>query len=300
MITSNLKHITSTDNQLIKHAIKLANDSAYRQAHNQAIIYGEKIIIEALRSGLLGYLFIESNQLNKYQALLLSYGLNISKTIITIPAAIMHKINILDNFFNVVAIINIRYNIYKDDYYKYAQNNHNNDCILLENIQNPNNLGAILRTAGAMNINTIFLSQNCVDPYNPKVLRASSGMQFTLNIVNKSNLLTIINNYQGRIFATSPYANNSLYDTNLSINSIAWIFGNEGAGLSDEIINCMQDKQSTNITMNYGGELEKKLNNYCAIKIPINANAESLNIVTAVTVCLFEMGRQRYVYHNNK
>ena len=175
----------------------------------------------------------------------------------------MHKLNILDSEIDLVGVIACANN-------SLTTSSYNEDCILLHGIQNPGNLGGIFRVAKAAGINNVLVSSNSVDVYNPKVLRASQGAIFGLNIFTNIDVLDFIDKYNYEIAATTPVAHKSLYDTNL-IQPIAWIFGNEGSGL--------------------GGDLLNKVKT--SIAIPMYNDTESLNVVMAATVCLFEQMRQR-------
>lgn len=145
------------------------------------------------------------------------------------------------------------------------------DCIVLESIQDPGNMGTILRSAVAAGIKTVLLGEGCVDVYSPKVLRSGMGAHFELEIHECVNLQDWCQQYQERILATALTEKScSLYDLDL-IKPSAWIFGNEGQGVSKNLL-AQADM---------------------GVKIPMMANIESLNVAMATTVCLFEQMRQR-------
>ena len=138
--------------------------------------------------------------------------------------------------------------------------------LILDNIQDPGNLGTIIRSAVAFNISTIILSDDCVDLYNDKVIRSSEGMIFNINIVRKK-LIEIIpklkeNGYT--IYATT--VNGKGYFENDS--KIALVIGNEGNGIKEDILN-LCDK---NIT------------------IKMNKECESLNAGVAASILMYELG----------
>lgn len=142
-------------------------------------------------------------------------------------------------------------------------------CVLLETIQDPGNLGSILRSAAAAGVSDVYLSIDCADVWSPKTLRAAMGAHFLLTIHQQSKLTNIIKQFNGEVIATAPQAKRSLYQLPLT-GPIAFVFGNEGAGLSNEIL------QITNQQ----------------IMIPMPGKTESLNAAAAVAVCLFERVRQ--------
>jgi TrmH family RNA methyltransferase len=143
-------------------------------------------------------------------------------------------------------------------------------CLLLENIQDPGNLGSILRTAVAAGTRQIFLSGSSVFAWAPKVVRAGMGAHFFLSIYESVDLAAIARAFPGRIVATAPRATTSLYDLDLR-GEVGWLFGNEGAGLSPEA----------------------KGMSAVQVRIPMPGQAESMNVAAAAAICLFEQVRQR-------
>ncbi len=140
--------------------------------------------------------------------------------------------------------------------------------LMLEDIQDPGNLGSMLRTAAAAGVDAVYLSEGCTEAWSPKALRGGQGAQFVLPIVERANLLEVASNFAGNVLATT-LRGESLYDLDLS-QPTAIAIGNEGSGLSDGMM-----KASTH-----------------QVKIPIAAGVESLNAAAAASVCLFERVRQ--------
>tara|TARA_R110002073_G_scaffold55010_3_gene141275 strand:+ start:2650 stop:3465 length:816 start_codon:yes stop_codon:yes gene_type:complete len=142
-------------------------------------------------------------------------------------------------------------------------------CVMLEAIQDPGNLGSILRSAAAAGASEIYLSHDCTDAWAPKTLRAAMGAHFLLRIYERSNLLAVAQQFKGQLITTSPQARKSLYQTQLT-GPVAFIFGNEGTGLSDEVFRLANEQ----------------------ITIPMPGKTESLNAAAAAAVCFFERVRQ--------
>ncbi|MBI5753036.1 MAG: RNA methyltransferase [Hydrogenophilales bacterium] len=142
-------------------------------------------------------------------------------------------------------------------------------CVLLEAIQDPGNLGAMLRTAAAAGVDAVYLSKGCAEVWSPKALRAGMGAQFALALHEHADL-TLIARELKSLVATSLDARQSLYDLDLS-GPVAFVFGNEGAGLSPALLDAAAHQ----------------------VKIPMPGKAESLNVAAAAAVCLFECVRQR-------
>ena len=104
-------------------------------------------------------------------------------------------------------------------------------ALLLEDVQDPGNLGSILRSAAAAGCDVVYLSQGCADAWSPRVLRAAMGGHFVLEINESSDLLEVASDFNGSLFASSLEAKTALYECDLR-GKIAFAIGNEGAGLS--------------------------------------------------------------------
>jgi len=141
--------------------------------------------------------------------------------------------------------------------------------VLLEAIQDPGNLGSILRSAAAAGAGDVYLSEGCADTWSPKTLRAAMGAHFLLRIHEQSDLAGVARAFSGRVIATTLKAETSLYQTALT-GPVAFVFGNEGAGLSDAILKASSER----------------------ISIPMPGGTESLNAAAAAAVCFFEKVRQ--------
>jgi RNA methyltransferase, TrmH family len=142
-------------------------------------------------------------------------------------------------------------------------------CIMLEDLQDPGNLGSILRSAAAAGVKHVLLSPKSVHAWSPRVLRAGMGAHFMLQIYEQADLIAAARAFAGIVIATRPGAAHSLYETDLS-GEVAFLFGNEGAGLSPAL----------------------RMRAHAEIAIPMPGHTESLNVAAAIAVCLFERVRQ--------
>ena len=143
-------------------------------------------------------------------------------------------------------------------------------CVMLDDVQDPGNLGSILRSCAAANVKQIFLSKQSVNAWSPRVLRAAMGAHFSLEIYERIDLIALARSYPGRVLATQQKAAQSVFNTDFS-GKVALVFGNEGAGVSKDLINC----------------------SHASVFIPMSAATESLNVAAAAAICLFERVRQR-------
>lgn len=142
-------------------------------------------------------------------------------------------------------------------------------CVLLEDIQDPGNLGSILRSAAAAGIEEIYLSASCVQAWSPRVLRAAMGAHFLVRVYENVDLVAFASIYPGRVLAAARDGPLALHDAELG-GTVAIALGNEGAGLTPELRRVA----------------------HAVISIPMPGKAESLNVAAAAAVCLFERVRQ--------
>jgi TrmH family RNA methyltransferase len=142
--------------------------------------------------------------------------------------------------------------------------------LLLEDVQDPGNVGTILRTAAAAAVEHVLLSKTCAFAWSPKVLRAAMGAHFVLNIVEGADLVAWLDAFAGESIALAPRAGREVYDLDLS-GPVAFVVGNEGAGLTPEV------ERAAGVSAG----------------LPMPGAMESLNAAGAVAACLFEAVRQR-------
>src|SRR5207253_601016 len=142
--------------------------------------------------------------------------------------------------------------------------------LLLEDIQDPGNVGTLLRSAAAAGAGHVLLSAHCAFAWSPKVLRAAMGAHFGLNIVEGADLSDFVARYRGTSVALATRGETSLYDLDLR-RPTAFLVGNEGAGLSQPLQAAAKVRA----------------------RIPMPGRIESLNAAIAGSLCLFESVRQR-------
>jgi RNA methyltransferase, TrmH family len=146
---------------------------------------------------------------------------------------------------------------------------HSRFALLLEDIQDPGNLGSMIRSAAAAGCDAVFLSGACADAWSPRVLRAGMGGHFALSVHESVDLVAAAAAFPGTCHAAALHAETSLYGCDLRGN-VAFAIGNEGAGLSAALLRACRP-----------------------VTIPMPGRVESLNAAAAAAVCLFEASRQR-------
>ncbi|HEY4998665.1 MAG TPA: RNA methyltransferase [Usitatibacter sp.] len=142
--------------------------------------------------------------------------------------------------------------------------------LLLDDIQDPGNVGTLLRSAAAAGAGHVMLSGGCAFAWSPKVLRAAMGAHFALNIVESADLGEFLARFRGASVALDAHAQTSLYELDLK-GPAAFIVGNEGAGISPSLLAAAKLRA----------------------RIPMPGLVESLNAGIAGSICLFEAVRQR-------
>ncbi|HVY07586.1 MAG TPA: RNA methyltransferase [Burkholderiales bacterium] len=141
--------------------------------------------------------------------------------------------------------------------------------ILIDGVQDPGNLGGLLRTAAAAGATSALLTKECADAWSPKSLRGGMGAQFVLPLHEDADARSALADFRGSIIATSPRATKSIYEIDLT-NPLVMIFGSEGRGLTGEV-----------------QQLATEL-----VYLPMVQGIESLNVAAAAAVCCFERLRQ--------
>lgn len=144
------------------------------------------------------------------------------------------------------------------------------DTVVIDGIQDPGNLGTVLRSAAAAGFGQAVLSSQCAQVWGPKTLRSGMGAHFALQIHEAVDLPEFLDGFAGTVAVTDLAGAVPLYDADLS-PPIAWVFGSEGEGVSAAVL--------ARATLR--------------IKIPMPGRVESLNVSAAAAVCLFETLRQR-------
>lgn len=238
--------ITSINNQTIKELDKL-KQKKYRDLEQKFLIEGEHLVEEAEKSGVLEKIILLENS---------EYPSKLEK--IYVSKNVMKKLSSLDTPPNIIGVCKM---LSKKELGK--------KVLLLDDIQDPGNLGTIIRSSVAFNVDSIVMSLNTVDLYNPKVIRSTQGMIFKINLI-KDDLGQVIEKLKSKnipIYTTNVNGGENIKNIN-STDSYGLIMGNEGNGVKDEI-SALADRK---------------------IYIPMNSKVESLNVSVAASILLYELG----------
>ena len=237
--------IESVDNSRIKDIRKL-KEKKYRDQYKLFLVEGEHLVLEAYKAGVLKSVILSGRDID----------LDVEK--IEVSEKVMNTISDINtNIVGVCEIVDNKINL-------------DSNVIILDGVQDPGNLGTIIRSAVAFNVKNIVLSKTSVDLYNTKVLRGCQGMNFHLNII-RDDILDIIddlkdNNYT--VYGTDVVNGIDIKDVKKS-GKYAIIMGNEGNGISGEVKDVV-DKN---------------------IYIKMNENCESLNVGVSASIILYELSK---------
>jgi len=267
-----MKHITSRDNPFFKTLLKLSSSAKQRHEAGQTLLDGIHLLQAYLATEKpIQHLIINEAALHNSEfATLLQKMTGVPLT--QFSDSLFADISELKTPSGILALIDIPTVTVTSARSKF--------CLLLEDIQDPGNVGSIIRSAAGAGCDAIFLSKGCADVWSPKVLRAAMGGHFALAIHESANLLSVAQALPGKLFATSPHAPINLYQADLR-GDCAFAIGNEGAGLSQELLTAAHQLVSIPMPGNtmFGNST--------------NGKVESLNVAAATAVCLFEAVRQR-------
>ncbi len=255
---NNFKHISSADNNQFKQLRKLAGSARDRRKQNQTLLDGVHLITALADSPFTPELI--AIQEGREQEAEIQHCLKLFPNTrhLLLSRKLFEALSPVETPTGILAVLDIPESETKPF-----------QCgVLLENIQDPGNLGSIMRTAAAAGADAVFLSKGCAEAWSPKAMRAAMGAHFTLAIFEQQDLVETCDHFK-MVVATHLQGTQSLYDLDLT-QSVAFLFGNEGAGLSDEL-----SARATH-----------------RIRIPMPGKVESLNVAAAAAVCLFEKVRQ--------
>lgn len=252
--------ITSRDNPIFKRLKKLAESARARREAQMTLLDGEHLLAAYLDAGgeprtLVRAASSRPGRLSPYvarsprtRALVLPDALFTELSPVAAPTGVLAEAAWLNpSVGNTPALV-----------------------IVLDDIQDPGNLGAMLRTGAAAGATRAVLSKGCHDPWSPKALRGGQGAQFVLPVQQGTDLVTWLHGFSGRSIALALEEDSDFFALDLS-GPLALIAGNEGAGLSAAV------REAATLRAH----------------IPMIGKVESLNASAALAVAVFEAVRQR-------
>ena len=239
--------ITSFDNDKVKYLKKLSKKK-YRDLYNEFLVEGRHLVIEAYKHNMLKEIILCEGEVTPF---------DVPYTVVSYE--VIKKISDVETPQKIMGLCK-----------KIEDTTIGSRILLLDEIQDPGNMGTIIRSAVAFDIDTIILSKNCVDLYNPKVVRSTQGMLFHIPILiyDFDELLPMLKELKIPIYATRVE-----YGTDVSTlkedekKRFALLMGNEGNGVHPEYLE-LSDKN---------------------LYIPMSNGVESLNVAIATSILLYEL-----------
>ena len=246
LISGDIMLITSVNNDRIKELVKL-KEKKYRDNNDLFFVEGYDIVLEAYKNNCIKELYVLDGTF-----------VDMDLPVTYVSYDVMKKISDMDSISEYYAVCN-----------KKSELELGNRIIILDGIQDPGNLGTIIRSAVAFNFDTVVLGKNCVDLYNPKVIRSTKGMLFNKNVIMRelSEFMLSLTDYV--IYGTDVISGDNVKNIDSSLK-VAIVIGNEGRGITDSV--------------------RKLCNKF--IYIPMSEECESLNAGVAASILMYEVNNR--------
>ena len=256
--------ITSKDNEQIKHIRKL-KEKKYRDEYNEYVIEGVKLIKEAIGEKANIKTIVACDDCVKNEEIDPKVMYEIAKyNCIYAEEKVFKSISDVQNHQGLLAVMS------KEEEGKIDFSE--DIIVVLDDIQDPGNLGTILRTIDSAGLKQIIVSKRSGDVYNPKVVRSTMGAILRVNVIESENLsetLKLLKKHKYEVIATSLETKKSIYDIDYKKKVI--VIGNEANGVSKEVLDMADQK----------------------VKIPMLGKTESLNAAVATSIVTYEYVRQK-------
>lgn len=258
-----MKTITSRDNAQYKDLVKLAGSSQARRKAGRTLLDGVHLCQSYLQlRGLPEQCIVSETALQNPE---------VADIVGQLEARHAHVLGLPDALYNAVSQVEhgVGVMFLVDTPERAVTEPLTQSAVLLDNVQDPGNVGSILRSAAAAGIKQVYCSAGSAFCWSPKVLRAAMGAHFVLDIFENVDLAALVAGSTITSLATSGYATQKLYDVDLR-QPVAWLFGHEGQGVADDLLGMATHQ----------------------VVIPHLGQVESLNVAACAAVCFFEQVRQ--------
>lgn len=261
-----MKQITSRDNALYKELKQLATSASARKKSARSVLDGVHLCQAYLQHRGAPLICVVSDSCLSHPevAPIIARCSALSATCIALPDALYQAISQVENGVGIVFIIDMPQTQVTTRLKKNA--------VVLDGLQDPGNLGSILRSAAGAGIEQVYCSPGTVSAWSPKVLRAGMGAHFLLEIFEAVDLHALLSHAAIPVLATSSHTQKTIYQVDLH-RPVAWLFGHEGQGVAPALMALASE----------------------TVTIPQKPEIESLNVAASAAICFFEQVRQRLV-----
>ncbi len=253
--------IESKSNSLFKDLKKLKDKKKYRDERKQYIIEGFRFVKEAIKSNASLEYIIFTQEFYEREKEFINSLEELKIKVVIMTKNLLDEICDTENPQGIIAVAEFKNSVL----------DLGNMIILVDKVQDPGNMGTIIRTAHAVGASGIIITKGTVDIYNDKVLRSSMGSIFYIPIIEDYDLSLVkdLKSQGYKLLVSSLQGENNFFEEDLTGKVIIAV-GNEGNGVSDEVYSISDIK----------------------VKIPMPGNSESLNVAIATSVMMYEKLRQ--------
>lgn len=259
-----MRRIVSASNETLKRLRTLAHDGRARAAQGLAVIEGEHLCRAWLDHGRMPVsAFVDDEAVARPDIRDCLARLEAARVeVMALPGRLLRAACSTESALPIACIVPMAAGT--------LENAVGGDCVLLDGVQDPGNVGSILRTAAAAGVRHVVCGAGTASVWSPKVLRSAMGAHPVLDVVETADLGAAARQLGVRVLGTDGAAERTIYAADLRA-PLAWVFGAEGSGLSPTMRAALSG----------------------AVSIPQSTAVESLNVAVAAAICLFEMRRQR-------
>lgn len=255
-----MEYISSRKNKVITHLKNLSADGEYRRETGEFVCDGEKTLKEALSSGAEITKVLWGGEP--------AFEIPGSIEQFSCPSDLMQNVSPLKSSHGPVFSVRIPRRCGKEK--KASEKGTSSNALILENVQDPGNVGTVIRTANAMGIEAVILVGDCADLYNPKTVRATMGGIFRQTVIEMDidELKYYVNQNDLRLYGAA-LSDNAEDLRSLDMSGLAVAVGSEGRGLTDKLLDICEGQ----------------------LIIPMQPDCESLNAAVAAAIIMWEMHR---------
>ena len=247
--------ISSPKNEKIKELVKLQTSKGRKKA-GMYLLEGEHLVEEAIKEKApISLIVVTSNRLEEFQYLLSQTDVQV----LVVSQNVFHKLSMTETTQGILAVVEI---------VKQEMLPHKGRLFVLDSVQDPGNLGTIVRTADAAGFDAVILGTGTVDLYNDKVLRSMQGSHFHIPVfqANLQEYLPILKDKGVQVTVTALHRDSKDYTILQGATDVAIVVGNEGQGVSEDVIDL--------------GDV--------VVTIPMFGKAESLNVAIASALLMYK------------
>jgi RNA methyltransferase, TrmH family len=245
--------LRSRDNPRVKRWTKLVQDGRLRKKEGRCLVEGPHLVAALLESGLKPLAVLASEP-----------GLKGEQIKSLVEKSGVHPVVLSEGVFRSIADAESPPGIAAEIAIPQAEEKSSLQAVFLEGVQDPANVGAIIRSAAAFGVGAVVLDRGCADPWSPKVLRAAMGGHFQLCIRSIAAFEEELKRFEGKLLCTVPKDGRLLADADLT-GRLGWLFGAEGKGVS----------------------AAAALHAALRVTIPMVPTVESLNVAATAAICLY-------------